>query len=153
MTQTIISKEYLIKKGKLNLQDRIDVVKNQLANLKADIAKETKSSAGDKFETARAMIHIEQEKSLKLLNELKGQFHTIDIIDSSLIHSTVGQGSFLVTDKIKLFFSAPIGKIKCEASDIMFLSMLSPIAKAFKGKAKGDVVEFNGLKHTITDVF
>ena len=78
------------KKSKKSFQESLD--------------SETKSSAGDKYETGRAMVQIELEKNqaqynkfLKLKNELKQ-------IDPIVIKSKIEYGSIVVTNNGNFFF-------------------------------------------------
>ena len=58
---------------KQQLQDKINHVQLILQELSQSAANETKSTAGDKHETALAMLQLEQENKRKQLNELRLQ--------------------------------------------------------------------------------
>ena len=56
------------------VKKKCDLLKKQILARKQDLETASKSSAGDKHETARAMIHLEQEKlgfQYQFLNSLK----------------------------------------------------------------------------------
>ncbi|MBK7855609.1 MAG: GreA/GreB family elongation factor [Bacteroidetes bacterium] len=51
-----------------------------------------------------------------------------------------------------LFFATAMGKINVNGKDVMVLSVQSPLGVALNGKAKGDVVDFNGRQVEILEV-
>ena len=55
------------------INDKILSLENILIELKESISNETKSTAGDKYETARAMLHLEQENIFKQLRNANDQ--------------------------------------------------------------------------------
>lgn len=113
---------------------------------------EGKSTAGDKYDTARAMSHRERDLYAKQLAEsmqLKKIFAGIDISKSS---PTIESGSLVETSAGYYFMSAGLGLIKLEEIIVFALSPLSPIGKLILGKSKGDSVEFNGKELEIHSV-
>lgn len=105
---------------------------------------ETKSSAGDKFETGRAMMQIESEKNkVQLLKaiKLKKELTQINIQPAKTI---IKVGS-LVTTKTGIYFLAiGIGKVKVEEQNVFCISMASPIGQVLNGLAVGDSSSFQG---------
>ena len=63
-----------------SLDEKINSLKTSLLELEEGSENDTKSSAGDKHETARAMMQIEQEKLGKQLNELLEQKNSVEKI-------------------------------------------------------------------------
>ena len=56
------------------LQLRFDALKERLDDINESLASETKSSAGDKYETGRAMLHLEKEKQIQInINSINGR--------------------------------------------------------------------------------
>jgi hypothetical protein len=62
-------KNALLKKCKEQISSTILFLENHLKDLSSGAQNDSKSSAGDKHETARAMMQIEQEKVGKQLKE------------------------------------------------------------------------------------
>ena len=60
---------------------------------------DSKSSAGDKHETALAMAQLEQEKLTKQLNILLLQEASMKVIDPTLKHQKITIGSLVETNK------------------------------------------------------
>lgn len=134
------------------IEERLMRNKLTLQELKESAGSETKSSAGDKHETGRAMLHLEQEKAVKQLANNQSLKNTLDKIDPTLINSTVSIGSLVVTKKLSFFISIPLGKIALGTCEYFSISLTAPLAKKFIGKQKGDKVLFNGQEYLIEEL-
>ena len=84
---------------------------------------ETKSTAGDKHETALAMLQIEQENTRNKL-----------------------------TNHGYLFLSIALGKITVEHQQIIALSPQSPLGLKLVGAKINDEIELNNLKYVIESI-
>ena len=142
----------LLKLCKIFVQDRIQNAENAMQNAQQSANSEERSTAGDKHDTARAMSHLEQEKSAKYLDEaikLKRAFSELlkaqpsDVIDF---------GSLVVTNQGTYFIALSIGVIKLDKEDYFIVSPTSPIAIAFKGLVVGDKATFNGRTFLVEEV-
>ncbi|HWY10073.1 MAG TPA: hypothetical protein VN026_02050 [Bacteroidia bacterium] len=114
---------------------------------------ETKSSAGDKHETSRAMMQIEQEKLGKQLKELLGQKSELEKIDVSKISNQITKGTLIKTDKGYLFLSIGLGKILVDAETVFVVSPQSPLGLKLIGLKENDVAEMNGVKYFIEQLY
>jgi transcription elongation GreA/GreB family factor len=113
---------------------------------------ETKSSAGDKHETGRAMAQLEQEKSAKQLHEaveLKNSLLKISINQQS---EKVSLGSLVITDKTNFYITIATGKMLIEDQIYFAISPNSPIGKALMGKSYGQKVNFNEEEYSIKNI-
>lgn len=98
---------------KLTLEERIQALKNILANSFAAVASEdTKSSAGDKHETAVSMAQLEQEKLTHQINQLLTLQQHFSRIQCDTLHSKVQLGSLILTDKGYFYVSIGLGKME-----------------------------------------
>ena len=123
---------------KLALEERISSLKNILSNSFAAVASEdTKSSAGDKHETAVSMAQLEQHFSR---------------IQSNTLHSKVQLGSLILTDKGYFYVSVGLGKVEQGNNSIFALGVDAPLVKLLLRKTVGDVVEFNGSTTEIKQI-
>ncbi|MFA8435910.1 MAG: hypothetical protein ACEPOZ_15440 [Marinifilaceae bacterium] len=120
-----------------------------LVSLKESASNETKSSAGDKHETGRAMMHLEQEKNAKQLNEALKLRQVLDRIDPAMYTDKIGLGSLVITDKGRFYFAVAAGKLSCEQKDYYAVSLSSPVANVFMGREVKDEVNFNGRSFRI----
>ena len=110
---------------------------------------ETKSSAGDKHETGRALLQLEQEKNTKQLVEMIQLKEKLLKIDASLTSSVVATGSVLLTSNGNFYISIAAGKVEIEGSSYFTISPSSPIAIRFLGLKAGDDAAFNGQTYQI----
>ncbi len=114
---------------------------------------ETKSSSGDKHETGRAMMQLEQEKNSKQLfeaMELKKMLNKINPNQKSL---TASLGSLVITNKGNFYISISGGKIEIDAAVYFAVSPLSPIGTKLKGLSKTARFDFNGQAYEIEQIY
>lgn len=134
------------------LNDKILTIKDALIELAVGAANESKSSAGDKHETGRAMVQLEQEKLGNQLYELEGQKAILDKLDATITYNVITKGSLVKTDKGTFYLSIPLGKICVDDIQIMVLSPQSPLGFKFLGLKAENIVEMNGLNYLVLGV-
>jgi len=123
------------------VENKIASLHKILADLEEGSANDSKSSAGDKHETARAMMQIEQEKIGRQARDLYLQ-KTLLEKNSSLIKTNRGY----------LFLSIPLGKIEVESTPVTVISPQSPLGKKIFGLKVGDKTEINDVSYTIEEI-
>jgi transcription elongation GreA/GreB family factor len=107
---------------------------------------ETKSSAGDKYETGRAMMQMTAQLSeIKKLKQAIGQIKT----DQTAV---VQLGSLTLTSAGNYYIAISAGQINIEGSDYITVSAGSPIALKLIGKKSGEVIELNKKQIEILQV-
>lgn len=130
---------------KEELVQRISALKTILMNSYAAVASEdTKSSAGDKHETAVSMAQLEQEKLTYQINQLLVLQQQFLRIHADTVHTKVQLGSLLETNNGYFYVSIGLGKITYLETTLFALGMDAPLVKLLIGKQKGDCVVFNG---------
>lgn len=113
---------------------------------------QTKSSAGDKFETGRAMMQAEEDRSkLQLMNALASQ-RELAQVPYRLPFDTVALGSLTYTTQGNYFISIGLGKVICEGITYFAISLASPIGQLLLGKKVGEAVSFRDKKITIKQI-
>ena len=85
------------------LNEKIKTLQYTIKELTESAANETKSTAGDKHETALAMLQLEQENVNRQLKTVLDQKVMVESIDPSLKNLRVGNGSLVKTNKGFLF--------------------------------------------------
>jgi len=123
-----------------------------LQELKESAGSETKSSAGDKHETGRAMVHLEQEKMTHQLASNQNIKSVLDKIDPEISNPAISLGSLVITDKLRFFLSVAMGKVDVSNNEYYLVSLTSPLAKQFIGKQKGNTVHFNNKDYAIEEI-
>ncbi len=131
------------------LNNKIQELENILKELGESAAKDTKSSAGDKHETARAMIQIEQESVGKQLKETEDQKNVLEKIELSSSPLQIIKGSLVKTNRGYLFLSIPLGKINVDGESIMVISPQSPLGLKMMGLKANEMTEINGVHYSI----
>lgn len=134
------------------INDKINQVQQVLADLKETGANETKSTAGDKHETALAMIQIEQANNRAHLNELLEQKAALEKVNPALSAGKIVNGSLVKTDRGWLYISIALGKAIVEAVPIISLSAKSPLGIKLLGLTVGDTAEINNNKYLIEEI-
>lgn len=130
----------------VDLQKAIDSIDESKQN-------ETKSSAGDKYETGRAMMQMEADKITAQL-ELAKQTHS-QLLQINLEQSPdhIRQGSLVVTDQRTYFLAVSLGRVVVSEQSCFCISPDAPIGKLLIGKTVGEEIAFNGRKEEILEVW
>jgi len=128
-------------------------IENEIRLLQSQANEETKSTAGDKYETSRAMIHLEIERYSLQLAELHKQKTVLNSINIDSQHETAQPGSIVVTNRENYFLSINAGRITVDEKDYICISSASPVgSKLMKAKA-GDTFSFNKTDYHISAIF
>ena len=127
-------------------------LQNVLADLKESGTNETKSTAGDKHETALAMLQIEQANIRAQLKEAQEQKAVLENINPSLSPALIVNGSLVNTDKGYLFLSTALGKATIDGITVIALSQHSPLGIQLMGLREGDTTTINGNCYAIENV-
>jgi transcription elongation GreA/GreB family factor len=122
-----------------------------LQDLIDSAANETKSTAGDKYETGRAMLHIEQDNIRRQMAEVKAQKAVLDTMDPQVHRERIGLGSLVKTNAGYYFLSIATSKVVLEGHTVIALSPQSPLGVKLTGAAPGDKVVMNGKEIVIEE--
>ena len=135
------------------VKQRIDTAKEAINDAQQAAGEETKSSAGDKYETGRAMMQLEIEKNMVQLNEaqkLKQVLHTIDPAKQTKV---VQSGSLVITDQGIFYLSISAGQLKADQKTFFAIAANSPIGIQLMGKSAGTAFSFNKKNYLIQEVW
>jgi len=113
---------------------------------------DTKSSAGDKFETGREMMQMEIDKTEMQLNKVNFALETLNQIKNVIINEEVTLGSLVKCNTGTYYISIGHGSIKIDGKKYYAISMVSPVGKLLMGKKKGDALIFNQNTIEIVDI-
>lgn len=134
------------------VEEQISHIQEAINAAKESGNDETKSSAGDKHETGRSLMQLEQEKNAKQLNEVLMLKQALAKIDPQTSSHKIVPGSLILTDNGNFYISISAGKIIVNDKVYFAVSPVSPIALKFAGKEAGDEVGFNSSKYMINEV-
>ena len=135
------------------IKERIAAIVQSMENAQAAANSEEKSSAGDKYETSRAMSHLEKDMQGRQLAANQNELAAFMAIDCKNLFTTVAAGSIVKAGGLTFFIAAGLGKITFEGSIVYLISPNAPVAKSLLGKVKGNKLNFNNKDITITEVF
>jgi hypothetical protein len=144
-------KSILLVQCKSYVHERLQRIQNTIVGIQESLTSETKSTAGDKHETGRAMLQLEREKAGKQLAEvqkLQEILARINISPSKHIHL----GSLVITSQGYYFISISVGKLYIGDQPYFAIAANSPIGKLLLGKTTGDRFSFNGNEIVIKQV-
>lgn len=154
---TIGIKNVLYNFCKESIKDRIRVSEANLARLRADLGSETKSSAGDKFETGRAMLQQEMKNNEEQLDSASTELNFLHQIVSKHAFKNSSEeidvGSLVETKSHNYFICSGIGKVEVDGRRYYACSPHSPISLAMIGKKQGESFQINGKKFQIIAIY
>lgn len=124
-----------------------------LADLKESGANETKSTAGDKHETALAMLQLEQEKVRNQLAETRQQLSALQLLRPQEPHRIIAAGSLVKSGDIYFYVSIGAGKARIEENNVIAISPQSPLGAQLLTKQAGQTVVLQQNSYTIDAVY
>lgn len=142
-------KEQLHASCKQYIDKRIKNAEQIINDARDTIHNETKSSAGDKYETTREMMQQDIDMATARMNDAKQQLAVLDRIDITQTADLVMPGSIVYTDKGNYFIAVSAGVLHAEGNTYNSISIASPIGQAMKGLSAGKYFTFNGKKYKI----
>lgn len=134
------------------LNNRLEVIQNTIADIQNSLLSETKSSAGDKHETGRAMLQLEREKAGNQLAEIQKLSEVLSKINPQSLHEKATLGSVIYTTKANYFIGISAGELKVEKETFYAISPATPIAQLLISKSVGDIAVFRQMELKITKI-
>lgn len=147
----IPSKEKIIETCKQLLLERIATAENAMNAAQEASNSEDKSSAGDKYETSRAMGQLDRNMNAKQLLQAKTELvELLKIVPQPT--ASVKSGALIVCKTDIYFIAVGLGPVLADEQKVVVISPQSPLAKTMWGKVKGDTFAFNQHTLEITDL-
>lgn len=134
------------------VENKLIKIQNAIHEIQEALTTETKSSAGDKHETGRAMLQLEREKIGHQLAETQKLKETLSKIDRTNVSNKVSLGSIVYTSQNNYFIAISAGKLQLEGDHIYAISANTPIAQLLLGKSEGDEVIFRDQNFSIIQI-
>lgn len=138
-----MNKEEVLGALNFGISSKLTDLQRELDEILESMANDTKSTAGDKHETSRAMAQIEQEKLGKQISEtmkLKNLLQGINVYKSS---EKIGIGSLIETTSGIYFLGIPYGLITISGVPVFCLSPIAPMGQLLLGKKVNDTITLN----------
>jgi transcription elongation GreA/GreB family factor len=135
-------KDKLLEACKQQLDLRLLRMQKVIKDIENGLYTETKSTAGDKHETGRAMLQLEREKVGNQLYDIEKQRSLVQRIDLKRSHEQVALGSLVMTENANYFIALSLGALTIEGKKIYVISIESPMGRTLMGKTTGELVQF-----------
>lgn len=147
-----MSKELVHEACYLLLKEKIEVIKKKTETICHALLSETKSTAGDKHETSRAMLQLEREQSGLKIAQYLSELEILKQIDSQNLNRVVALGSLVYTTHLNFYIAIALGEINVDKKQFYAISLKSPIGSLLLGKQKGDTISFRNQTFTILKI-
>ncbi|HMT27732.1 MAG TPA: 3-oxoacyl-ACP synthase [Bacteroidia bacterium] len=134
------------------LHSKIADAKQSIDSAKESRNNDTKSSAGDKYETGRAMMQIEIDKSEVQLSNATNQLNDILKFDNEKKFQKIEPGCLVITNLETYYISIGLGKIIVDGKIFYAISLNSPIGLLLKDKTRGEKISFQGRNLEILNI-
>jgi len=135
------------------VEQRIETARHAMEAAQDAANAESKSSAGDKYETTRAMMQIERDRHAAQLTEALKLKRELEQLNIDRIHEKAQPGSIVCTDTNRFFLAISAGRIACDGYDYFVVSIASPIGAQLYKRGAGDTFVFNQQSIGITEVY
>ena len=136
-------KAAVLRQCKERLSEQLTVILDSLDKLRESKSSETKSSAGDKFETGRAMLQLEENNLRQQLAAVKANEELLGKAIRQPASEAAAIGSLVATDKGLYLLAAGLGKLTERGRVVYCVSPASPIGQRLIGKMVGERFLFN----------
>jgi transcription elongation GreA/GreB family factor len=135
-----------------SIDSRFQTIQNTISEIQESLTSETKSSAGDKHETGRAMLQLEREKAGNQLAEINKTKVALSKIDISKTSQTVGLGSVIYTNQANYYIAISAGELTYNNQKFYAISPNTPIGLLLIGKTVNDAITFRAQNFKIESV-
>lgn len=147
-----MNKKDVINAIEATLIDKEAMLLSNLASLQNELINDSKSSAGDKHETSRAMVQLEQEKLGKQLTELKQQIAFFKSLKPIVQKDTIQAGTLVETTQGFFYIGTSLGSLIINDKTIFCISPIAPLAQQLIGKKVTEEYQINGRTFVISNL-
>ena len=134
------------------VNERQSKIQERFAGIQEAMLSETKSTAGDKHETGRAMLQLEREKLGNQLAEIQKVQEILLKVNPNSEVTNGCLGSVIYTSQANYFISVSVGEITANKESFYAIAANTPIGKLLLGKKAGDTVSFRNQSFVIEKV-
>jgi transcription elongation GreA/GreB family factor len=137
------------------IDNRIKTIRQAMAETQDSADSETKSSAGDKYETGLSMMQLDMEKQAEQLNEAirtRTALEQIRLLDEMSATTGIRPGSVVETNNGNFYISISAGQLKTNDKTYFAISPATPIGSKLIGLKSGDEFSFNGKNYKVDKV-
>jgi transcription elongation GreA/GreB family factor len=128
------------------LDQTIVAATKAMNDVQNDANQETKSSAGDKYETSRAMLQQEKDKHALQLAQALDLRQQLERLDPAVSYPDIQLGSLVRTSEGDYYLAVSLGKMQVEGKTVYVLSAAAPLGQVLLHRKVGDTIVFQGRK-------
>lgn len=126
------------------IEERISAARTAMQAAQESSSSETKSSAGDKYETGREMANAERDRNAAHMQQAQQLQAELARINPEAPCDTVRPGALVTTSMGQFYLSISAGKLPVDGAEVFAVSAAAPVAVALKGLRAGEEAVFNG---------
>ena len=130
----------------------LEAAKQAIADAQAAAEDDTKSSAGDKYETGREMAQQQTDRSMAALNEANKLLIALNKINPTVVADKVAPGSVVFTNNGNFYIAVSAGVITVGDDKFFAISPVSPIGMKLVGQEVGAEFKLNEKIYQIKKV-
>lgn len=134
------------------LKERINNAQEELNSIIESRNNESKSSAGDKYETGRAMMQLAEQQAQTQLAKQHTILKQITEVKNAKAATKVELGSLVKTNNGDFYLAVGIGEVDTTSGKYICISPISPIGKAFRNKSAEETFTFMGKQYEIISI-
>ena len=134
------------------MHQRMETAETALAQAQEASNDDTKSSAGDKFETTREMMQQDISRNKSLLADAKQNLMVLKSLQNVPVSEVVRNGSLVYTSKAIFYLSISAGHLNDDTMPIFAISAASPVGQLMVSKKVGDSFTFNNKEYLIEKI-
>ena len=124
------------------IEQRIAAARTAMQAAQESSSSETKSSAGDKYETGREMANAERDRNAAHMQQAQQLQAELARISPDAPCDTVRPGALVRTSLGAFYLGISAGQLP--GTDVFAVSPAAPVAMAIKGLRAGQEAVFNG---------
>ena len=145
-------KQQLYNECESFLNERANTLHEIIAGIQHSLQSETKSSAGDKHETGRAMLQLEREKAGNQFAAIQKQQELLAKVNINAPSNVARLGSIIETNNGTYFLAISKGLVTIDKKPYFVIAPQSPIGKLLLGKTVNSTFVFNTKQFTINTI-
>ena len=124
------------------IEQRISAARTAMQAAQESSSSETKSSAGDKYETGREMANAERDRNAAHMQQAQQLQAELARLNPDAPCDTVRPGALATTSLGRFYISISAGQL--DGTGVFAVSPAAPVAVALKGLREGEETVFNG---------
>ncbi|WP_207425377.1 3-oxoacyl-ACP synthase [Pedobacter sp. SYSU D00535] len=134
-------------------EERIRTSEQAITSAREASENDTKSSAGDKYETTREMMQQEISRNEIQLLEARKQKHLLSSINPERTCTRAENGSVVITNQGSFYLAISAGQVVIDGTTYYVISTASPIGQRITGLKQGEFFQFNNKEYRIEDIY